>query len=87
MLNTFDALAEFDNDNSESETSNPTNDNATVDLSSILNRINEIETKLNMVLNKTTEPPTNPTTESGGIATATTETTETTTTDETKESD
>lgn len=62
MLNTFDALAQFggntetaENDNNENQ---QTDDNAAVDISSIVNRLNEMETKINQILNRDTEFPT-----------------------------
>lgn len=52
MLSTFDALARdvAEEDNNEVE------NNMSVDMSAIINRLNELETKVNEILNKTTEP-------------------------------
>lgn len=61
MLNTFDALAKFPSDEN-TETDNDThqqNDtNASVDMSAIINRLNEMETKINELVNKATDFPT-----------------------------
>lgn len=62
MLNTFDALAAF-SDNNDAEKNNDTpnsgaENNATVDLSAIINRLNDMETKINQMLNKSTDFPT-----------------------------
>lgn len=61
MLNTFDALAKFPADEKNSAAENETEKNsvnASVDLSSIINRLNEMETKINQLSNQTTEIPT-----------------------------
>lgn len=59
MLNTFDALAKFPSEsNGESEsTTSAADNNATVDMSAIINRLNEMETKINQLVNKATEIP------------------------------
>ncbi len=51
MLNTFDALANFDSNN------NAINENPTVsavDMSAIINRLNDLESKINSLLQKNT---------------------------------
>lgn len=59
MLNTFDALAKFPSENNgESEpTTSAADNNATVDMSAIINRLNEMETKINQLVNKAAEIP------------------------------
>lgn len=58
MLNTFEALAKFSDEEKNVENDTQQNDtNATVDLSSIINRLNEMETKINELVNKGTDFP------------------------------
>lgn len=64
MLNTFSALAQFggDNDNAAEKNSGAaenqqTDSNAAVDISAVVNRLNEMETKLNQLLNRETDFP------------------------------
>lgn len=56
MLNTFDALADFSDTEKEVETKS--GENASVDLSSIINRLNDMENKLNQLVNAQTQFPT-----------------------------
>lgn len=57
MIDTFDALATFD-ENGERENAENMNSTAAVDMSAIINRLNDLETKINAVLaqNAQTEP-------------------------------
>lgn len=60
MLSTFKALADFsENENAENE--QQSGENASVDLSSIINRLNDMENKINQIINAQTAPPEIPT--------------------------
>lgn len=60
MLSTFKALADFpENENVENE--QQSGENASVDLSSVINRLNDMENKINQIINAQTAPPEIPT--------------------------
>lgn len=58
MLSTFESLAEFDSLEKGETIEQEANDNATVDMTSIINRLNDMETKINQLLNASTSFPT-----------------------------
>lgn len=58
MLNTFDSLAEFENIEKENSEKTISENNATVDVSAIINRLNDMETKINKLLNERENFPT-----------------------------
>lgn len=60
MINTFDALARFSGDEKSNDDANTSevevDNNASVDLTSVIKRLNEMEVKINQLLNTALEP-------------------------------